>query len=116
MLYINNQTDDTPEIIFDPLTTTLSFKGNSYPENCELVYLPVIEFLNNFDVEKHKVINLNFHFNLINSTSVVYVAQMFSRLASLSTKDLTINVTWCFDEFDEELKELGERYNSLASE
>jgi hypothetical protein len=115
MIYINHKTDDTPEIVFDLQTFTLSVSGNSYPENCELVYLPVIEFLGTYDFKNNKRLNLNFYFNLINSTSVVYVAQLFSKLSAIADKDILIKVKWSYDEFDEELKELGERFSSISN-
>tara|TARA_R110001592_G_scaffold188619_1_gene433997 strand:+ start:196 stop:576 length:381 start_codon:yes stop_codon:yes gene_type:complete len=114
MLYINHKTDDTPDIVFDLKTFTLSVIGNSYPENCELVYLPVIDFLDAYDFKNNKRLNLEFHFDLINSTSVVYIAQLFSKISAISNQDILIKVKWSFDEFDEELKELGERFSSIS--
>jgi hypothetical protein len=114
MLYLNHQKEDTPEIVFDLKTNTLSFIGNSYPENCELVYLPVLDFLNSYDFQQKKHLNLDFHFNLINSTSVVYVAQIFSKLQIYQKESNQIKVKWSYDEFDEELMELGERFSSIC--
>ena len=69
-------TDDSPEIMFDEEKKTLSLIGNSYPENCEKLYEPIKIFLDEYNVVENNMLNFHFYFNLINSTSTVYVAQI----------------------------------------
>lgn len=108
-------TDDSPEIMFDVEKKTLSIIGNSYPENCEAIYEPIKAFLDNYDVAKNNMLNFHFHFNLINSTSTVYVAQVIVKVAELAKEGLSVFIKWSYDEYDEEMLDLGEKMSSISN-
>jgi len=108
-------TEDGPEINFNEENKTLKIIGNSYPENCEIIYEPILNFIKNYGVEENKVLNFHFHFNLINSTSTVYVAQIVVKIAELVNKGLTVSIKWYYDKFDEELLDLGEKLASISN-
>jgi len=106
--------EDGPEINFNEENKTFKITGNSYPENCEKIYEPILHFIENYKVEENKTLNFYFHFNLINSTSTVYVAQMVIKIAELVEKGLTVSLKWHYDKFDEELLDLGEKLASIS--
>lgn len=106
--------EDGPEVEFNNENKLFKITGNSYPENCEKIFEPIKNFLNQYDIEEHKELNLYFHFNLINSTSTVYVAQIVVQVASLVEKGLKVSVKWCYDQYDEELLDLGEKMASIS--
>lgn len=108
------RTDDCPEIVFDADKKTLSITGNSYPENCELLYEPIKEFLEDYSIEENSMLNCYFHFNLINSTSTVYVAQIIVKIAGLAKEGLSVFIRWKYDEYDEEMLDLGEKMSSIS--
>jgi SiaC family regulatory phosphoprotein len=106
--------EDGPEINFNEEDKTFKITGNSYPENCEKIYEPILHFIDNYKIEEHKVLNFHFHFNLINSTSTVYVAQMVVKIAGLVKNGLTVSIKWYYDKFDEELLDLGEKLATIS--
>jgi hypothetical protein len=106
--------EDGPEINFNEKNKMFKISGNSYPENCEKIYEPVLHFIENYNIEENKTLNFHFHFNLINSTSTVYVAQMVVKIAQLVKKGLTVSIKWYYDVFDEELLDLGEKLASIS--
>jgi len=115
MVNINHiETDDSPGIIFDENKRTLTIVGNSYPENCEPIYEPIKTFLDNYDINKNNMLNFYFHFNLINSTSTVYVAQIIVKVAGLAQEGLSVFIRWKYDEHDEEMLDLGEKLSSIS--
>jgi len=107
-------TNDSPDINFDETKRTLTIVGNSYPENCEPLYEPIKSFLDHYDVEENNMLNFNFHFNLINSTSVVYLAQIIVKVAGLAKEGLSVFIRWKYDEYDEEMLDLGEKLSSIS--
>lgn len=107
-------TEDGPEVNFNKEDKTFRITGNSYPENCEKIYEPILDFIDNYKVEENKELNFEFHYNLINSTSTVYVAQMVVKIAALVEKGLVVSAKWYYDEFDEELLDLGEKLASIS--
>ena len=106
--------EDGPAIDFNNQSKLFKITGNSYPENCEKIFEPVKIFLDNYNIEENKELNIYFHFNLINSTSTVYVAQMVVKVADLVKKGLKVSVRWCYDQYDEELLDLGEKMASIS--
>ena len=54
------------------------------------------------------------HFNLLNSTSSVHLAQIIMLLAEKKSKGLKCNVVWTYDEHDEEMLDLGEKLASIS--
>lgn len=107
-------TNDSPEIIFNNKEKTLTISGNSYPENCAPIYDPIKKFLDQYDSGKNQMLNFNFHFNLINSTSVVYLAQIIIKVAELAKEGLSVFIKWKYDEDDEEMLDLGEKLSSIS--
>ena len=106
--------EDGPEIEFNNEKKLFKITGNSYPENCEKIFEPVKNFLNNYNIEDNKELNFHFHFNLINSTSTVYVAQIVVKVAELVKKGLKVSIKWYYDQYDEELLDLGEKMASIS--
>jgi hypothetical protein len=109
------QQQDSPEVIFDNKKKILKISGNSYPENCEIIYEPINVFLDEYTINKSDKLNFEFRFNLINSTSTVYLAQIIMKIAQLHTDGLIVSILWYYDEFDEELLDLGEKLSSISN-
>ena len=107
-------TDDCPEINYDAEKNRLTISGNSYPENCEIIYEPIKKFLDDYDIEKNNMLNFYFRFNLINSTSTVYLAQIIVKVAELAKEGLSVFIKWYYDEDDEELLDLGEKLSAIS--
>jgi len=107
-------TKDSPEIIFEIESNTIQILGNSFPENCDEIYEPVKRFLEQYDTNNTKVLNFSLHFNLINSTSTVYMAQIICKVADLSKQGVPVNIKWHYYEYDEEMMDLGEKLSSIS--
>jgi SiaC family regulatory phosphoprotein len=108
------ETDDCPKVLFDNAKKSLTISGNSYPENCGKIYEPIKTFIENYDVDEHNMLNFYFHFNLINSTSTVYVAQIIVKVAELANEGLSVFIKWSYDEDDEEMLDLGKKLSSIS--
>ena len=107
--------EDGPEVSFNKESKTFRISGNSYPENCEKIYEPIKRFIEHYGEQGYKELNLEFHFNLINSTSTVYVAQIIVGVATLVKNGIKISVKWYYDQYDEELLDLGEKLASISN-
>lgn len=105
---------DTPKAVFDKSTYTYSIVGNSYMENCIDFYKPIKEFVENYESNGYNELNLLFHYNLLNSSSSVYLAQIILNAAKLVNKDINVNIEWMYDINDEELFELGQKLENLS--
>ncbi len=106
---------DCPKINFDKKNKIFRITGNSYPENCETIYEPIKQFIENYNIDENKMLNLEFQFNLINSTSIVYIAQIIMKIAELAQKGLQVSIKWVYDLNDEELLDLGKKLSSISN-
>lgn len=112
---INRQaTNDSPEVSFNIETKVFQIKGNSYPENCGSLYEPIKTFIENYDITELGSLDFYCHFNLLNSTSSVHLAQIVMLLADKKAKGLNCNIVWTYDEHDEEMLDLGEKLASIS--
>ncbi len=109
-LYIK-KTKETPLIILNNETGEYSFTGNSVKQVPDNMYENCILWLEENLSEIKTDINVNFHFNLINSTSHKYIFQIL-----LILQDYTnITINWKYDEDDEEIKEMGEDFKEILN-
>ncbi|MDF1673625.1 MAG: DUF1987 domain-containing protein [Vicingaceae bacterium] len=113
MIY-RQATNDSPEVKFNIESKILIIKGNSYPENCSGLYNPIKQFIENYNIEEMSSLELHCHFNLLNSTSSVHIAQLIMLLADKRSKGLNCKVIWTYDEHDEEMLDLGEKLASIS--
>ena len=49
-----------------------------------------------------------------NTTSTVYVAQIIVKVAELAQEGLSVFIRWKYDEYDEEMLDLGEKLSSIS--
>ncbi len=115
-LYIQ-KTDSSPLIDFKPGAKEFVIEGESAPENARLVYLPVLEWLENYKknaTEKKGNVTIRFSFDYLNSLSLKYVYDIIKRLESFVEAGFTPSVIWDHIKDDEETKENGEEFSKLV--
>jgi hypothetical protein len=112
-----SQTITTPEIFFSPGENIFFIRGNSSPEDVRALYYPIIEWIRIFtgDVLEgaYKTFNnktpVEFQIDLsyFNSSSAKFLFDIFSELKKLPEAGFPLNVNWCYDEEDSDMKEAG---------
>lgn len=109
-------TANTPEINFNPIIGLFVISGRSIPEDADIYYYPVIRYLEAFNNEiirlNNKDIKIEFIFNLIyyNTLSIRYLNKIVSLINELK-KNITVEIKWYYDKYDEYLEEMGEDFN-----
>ena len=106
-LYIKS-TGFAPEINFNIQQNYFTIKGRSYPSNSIEFWEPIIDWL---DMAKRKIgtINLDINLDYINSSSEKMVLELVKSLSATST------VTWRYDKDDEDVRDMGKTFKSLAT-
>jgi hypothetical protein len=114
--YILEETEFTPEIIFDPDKCEFSFKGVSRPEDVIKFYQPAIDWLKEFETylltatqEKYKVDSLKviFYLSYFNSSSSKMLLLILEIIKKIQTDGMDIKVDWIYDENDEQMYDDG---------
>jgi len=104
-------TERSPAIDFDFASNTYLIKGESYPEDVIEFFGPIMEKL-----ERHlrgqSGENISFKFELIyfNSSTAKVLMGLFDMLEEVADEGNEVVVTWCYEEDDDNMQELGEEF------
>ena len=120
---IIEETQATPRVILDLLNNNYEFKGCSRPENVREFYLPIIEWLKEYNeniddslIAKHKDNQLVFKFKLdyFNSSSAKFILDILILINKIYENGLNVRIDWYYDENDDDMKEVGEELSEVV--
>ena len=99
--YIKEANSESPSIILNPSDQTYSISGQSFPEDVNKVYIPVMEwFKSNAELIDHKIC-LKVDFDYINSATSKILMDVFTVLEELTkNKEHEAQIHWFYDEDD----------------
>ncbi len=114
--------DVSPKIVLDPIKNIFKFSGESRPENTSKFYVPVIQWLEEYQKllywEKEKATPLStkifeFQFEYFNSTSAKFIMDILMQLDKMALEGYPVKARWVYSERDEDMKESGEEFAKL---
>ena len=110
---IQEELKNCPGITYYPDNNLLEITGSSIPENPELIFRKLDEWINvHFD--KNKDLTVNIKLEYINSGSSKYLYEILKKLTSHATSGKNVVLKWLYEEDDEAMLELGEHYRDTA--
>jgi hypothetical protein len=112
-LVIQEALKNCPGIIYFIDNNTLEISGRSIPENPELIFRRLDEWLT-LHFEKNEGLTVNILLEYINSGSSKYLYEILKKLTSYSRADKKVIMKWLYEEDDEAMLELGEHYRDTA--
>jgi hypothetical protein len=105
----------TPEVRFNFQEGILEVKGVSIPEDTEEFYQPLLEALEEFiKTQMPPKITMNFKLIYVNTSTSAVLGRMIKILEPLEGEDRTAHVNWYYEIEDEDMKDLGEDFNSFS--
>lgn len=110
---IQEATQDTPLIEYDPTEKVLKIHGKSFPEDVEEAYEPFQNWLSK-SAPLLSAVTLDVqldYFNTASSKKILQFLLQFSKIALTGTK---VKVLWKYYEDDEDIEESGKRYRDLS--
>ncbi|MDF1676903.1 MAG: DUF1987 domain-containing protein [Vicingaceae bacterium] len=103
-----------PTVNFNP-TGELKITGRSIPEHPVKFYEPISNWITDFVLTNPPVINILIHLDYLNTHSTECVLIMLKKLENYAKDSGSkVNITWNFDEDDEDMEALGEDLDSLV--
>jgi hypothetical protein len=114
--FLIEETEFTPEILFDLSDRKFIFKGVSRPEDVFKFYEPAIAWLKELDENLHTHtdtkynftnIDIEFRLTYFNSASSKMLLQILEVFKKIQQKGVDINVDWYYDENDEQMFDDG---------
>jgi hypothetical protein len=110
---IQEELKNCPGIIYYADTNKLELFGRSIPENPELIFRRLDEWIT-LHFEKNKSLNVSIQLEYINSGSSKYLYEILKRLTSFGRSGNVVKLKWLYEEDDEAMLELGEHYRDTA--
>jgi hypothetical protein len=105
-------TDRTPEIDFDFANHHLRIKGESYPEDVNAFYGPVLEALEAYLQDLGgATCRVDFELLYFNSSSAKTIMTLLERLDDAAARGASMSIRWHYDEEDDTMEELGEEFS-----
>ena len=110
---IQEELKNCPGIVYYPETNKLELVGRSIPENPELIFRRLEEWIVSH-FEKNNALLVNIQLEYINSGSSKYLYEVLKRLTNYSRGGKNVKIKWLYEEDDEAMLELGEHYRDTA--
>ncbi|MBL0329409.1 MAG: DUF1987 domain-containing protein [Bacteroidetes bacterium] len=107
-----NQTDLYPTIIMDKESGVFEIKGVSLPLDGKDLYMPVLDFLDEYVQAPNKVTLFVFNLKYFNISSSKMFLFMLYKLKELYDAGNSVVVIWSYD--DEDIREAGEDFQHMV--
>jgi hypothetical protein len=110
---IQEELKNCPGIIYYPDNDKLEVVGRSIPENPELIFRRLDEWIT-LHFGKNHSLNVSIQLEYINSGSSKYLYEILKRLTGFIKSGMKVEIKWLYEEDDEAMLELGEHYRDSA--
>ncbi len=104
----------TPYVHFEHVEGRLEIRGKSIPENSVEFYHPVFTWLDEYASKPHSKTQVIIQLEYFNTSSSKCLLDIFRRLEKLHGSASEVNITWLFEEEDEDMQEAGDDYQSIV--
>lgn len=109
--FIVKETPDTPYIHLDPKNGIFDFIGNSIPENVNMFYEPILNWLDLYIENPNRKTVFNFRMKMISSSSSKIFFDILNKAELLFEKEnCVVRINWYYNVYDEEIREIGTDY------
>ncbi|HAS46246.1 MAG TPA: hypothetical protein DCS93_37545 [Microscillaceae bacterium] len=86
---------DTPFVSLDPANNVFDFKGDSYSQDPNEFYAPIIEWFQEFLSQNKRPITVNFHFTYFNTPTYRPMMEILQMLEQHHvTKKIPLSINW----------------------
>lgn len=104
-------TPTTPTITLDPSKSLFELSGRSVADNPSEVYMPVLQWLNEYAKDPKSATLFVFKLEYFNTASSKVLLDMLSALSFIKNT----KVLWYYQEDDEDMKEAAEEFFELVN-
>ncbi|HCC70027.1 MAG TPA: nuclear pore complex subunit [Bacteroidales bacterium] len=110
---IQEKSQNCPGMYFTPAENLLTIEGRSIPENPELVYKPVKDWIVDFFNDSESL-NIKIVLEYINSGSSKHLLDFLKILRAYHKQGKSLGINWLYEEDDEAILELGEHFRDSS--
>lgn len=99
--------DDTPKMHFSKENGIFEISGRSMPENVNLLFTPLLQWLNNYFKEPLNETNISINLEYFNSATSKKLVELLILLEEQSKKGHSITIRWFYKKNDFTLQKKG---------
>ncbi len=106
--------NQTPKVILDKEANKIEISGNSLPENVQVFYTPIIQWIDEYMKEPNEKTVVEFRMDYYNTASSKMIFEILKKFDKLYSDGNDVEIHWYFAEDDEDMEEAGEDYSSIV--
>jgi SiaC family regulatory phosphoprotein len=108
-------TGKTPAVTFSYDDAVLEISGKSIPENSFGFYQPMLNWIDTYGNEPKPKTHVKIMLEYFNTSSSKCLLDIFRKLGNIQKSGKSeVEVSWHYEEDDEDMMEAGQDYNSLV--
>ncbi|HEX2976164.1 MAG TPA: DUF1987 domain-containing protein [Bacteroidales bacterium] len=107
-------TEDTPNVVLDPVNNIYEISGRSLPEDVVVFYQPVIKWLDEFGKSPIPGFALSIKLEYFNTASSKLILDILLKLEEIYQNGTQLKVIWNYLSSDSDMKEAGEEYSEIV--
>ncbi len=111
--YFIRPSNITPSVYFNPKKNLLDIRGRSSPENPIDFYGFVNSSISNYAAAHKSNLTINMAFEYFNTSSSKCLFDILKTIKLIQKSGKEVTVNWYYEEFDEDMKEVGEDYSDV---
>ena len=108
-------THKTPKIYFDPSENVFEVSGRSIPEDSVGFYTRVLGWIDEYSKGPNAKTHFKFELEYFNTSSSKNILELLKKLEGLHGDGNEVQISWYYDEDDEDMEETGQDYKALLS-
>jgi len=105
---------DLPEVSLDAESGILNISGRSLPAEAQDIYVPVLEWVDEYAKKPKEETVLNFELEYCNSFSKKFVLEILNKMRDMKDNGNNVIINWHYEEDDDETLEEANIYQQLS--
>lgn len=107
-------TDDTPNVILDKDNAQFEISGRSLPEDVNMFYEPILEWIDGYSEAPCDETIFNFKLEYFNTASSKIILDILLKFEEIVENDHKVVINWHYHEEEEDMLEAGEEYADIV--
>lgn len=108
------ETNNTPHIVMDASTASITIEGKSFPEDSKEFYKQVLDWMDGFYATSPSSFTISFNLFYLSSSSIISVKQLLMKVLEMSSTGVKTKVIWNYDDDDDDIRKTGEDYARIT--
>jgi len=107
-------TDDTPSVVLDKDKGHFEISGRSLPEDVNLFYEPILEWIDKYAEDPNDRTEFNFKLEYFNTASSKVILDILLKFEEIAESGKDVVIKWHYHEDEEDMLEAGEEYADIV--